>query len=98
MAEEPKLPSPLDDPQDVAKAIVDAAVTPTRSKKVGLMSKVNTATAKIAPTLGDKMAAKQLNRQQYDEPPRNPEGTLEDAGETTAGSARVRGSGGIEKK
>jgi hypothetical protein len=84
----------MDDPEDVAKAILDAAVTPTRSKKVGLLSKVNTATAKFAPKLADKMGAKQAGRQQYKEEPRNPEGTLEDAGELVSGAGSVRGSGG----
>jgi NAD(P)-dependent dehydrogenase (short-subunit alcohol dehydrogenase family) len=98
MEREPKLPDPLDDPEDVAKAIVDAAVTPTRSKKVGLMSKVNTATAKVAPGLGDKISAKQVNRQQYEEPPRNSEGILEESSELADGAGRVRGSGGIKKK
>jgi len=98
MEQEPKLPTPLDDPEDVAKAILDAAVSPTRSKKVGLMSKVNTATAKVAPKLGDKVSAKQANRQQYAEPPRHPEGTLEEPGELAGGAGRVRGSGGVGKK
>src|SRR3954453_22464751 len=47
MDKEPKLPSPMDDPEDVAKAILDAAVSPTRSKKVGALSKVNTLGAKL---------------------------------------------------
>jgi hypothetical protein len=33
MDKEPKLPSPLDDPEDVAKAILDAAVKTTRTKR-----------------------------------------------------------------
>jgi short-subunit dehydrogenase len=98
MDQEPKLPNPLDDPEDVAKAIINAAETPTRSKKVGFMSKLNTATAKLAPSLGDKMSAKQVDRQQYDEIPRNPDGILEEPSEAVDGAARVRGSGGIEKK
>jgi hypothetical protein len=48
--------------------------------------------AKVMPKLGDKIAAKQADRQQYDEPPRDPEGTLYKPGQ----SGRVRGSGGIE--
>jgi short-subunit dehydrogenase len=98
MDQEPKLPAPLDEPNDVAKAIVDAAQNPTRSKKVGFMSKLNTATAKVAPSLGDKISAKQADRQQYDEAPRNPEGILENPSEEFDGAARVRGSGGVEKK
>jgi short-subunit dehydrogenase len=98
MNEEPKLPPPLDDPNDVAEAILNAAVTPTRSKKVGLMSKVNTATAKFTPKLGDKISAKQVNRQQYGEPPRSPEGALDQPSEMADGAGSVRGSGGREKK
>jgi short-subunit dehydrogenase len=98
MDEEPKLPTPLDDPKDVAEAILNAAVSHTRSKKVGLMSKVNTATAKLVPSLADKVSAKQVDRQQYDEPPRNPEGALDQPSETTDGAGRIRGSGGRKKK
>jgi short-subunit dehydrogenase len=96
MDKEPKLPTPMDDPEDVAKAICNAAVKPTRSKKVGGMSKINTATAKIVPKLGDKISAKQANRQQYDEPPRHPEGTLDQPGELVGVSGQVHGTGGRE--
>jgi hypothetical protein len=98
MSREPKLPPPLDDPEDVADAILTAAVKPTRSKKVGVRSKINTATAKLAPTLADKMAAKQATRQQYDEAPRHPEGTIDEPGELVSGAGNVRGSGGREPK
>ncbi|MFO1501950.1 MAG: SDR family oxidoreductase [Verrucomicrobiota bacterium] len=97
MEKEPKLPTPLDDPEDVAEAILAAAVKPTRSKKVGTMSKVNTATAKLAPKLGDKIAAKQADRQQYEEAPRDPDGTLAQAGELVGTAGHVRGSGGREE-
>ena len=97
MSQEPKLPDPLDDPNDVAKAILQAAVVPTRYKKVGLMSKVNTLTAKLAPSLADKVSAKQSNRQQYEEPPRHAAGTLEEPGESVDGAGQIRGSGGIDK-
>jgi len=96
MPQEPKLPTPLDDPEDVAEAILDAAVNPTRSKKVGGMSKVNTLTAKIAPKMGDKISAKQASRQQYEERPRHPEGTLHGSGELVGAAGQVRGSGGNE--
>jgi len=96
MTKEPKLPSPLDDPDDVAEAILNAAVKPTRSKKVGALSKINTTTAKLAPKLGDKMSAKQADRQQYDESPRHPEGTLEQASELIGTAGNIRGSGGRE--
>lgn len=69
MDKEPKLPTPQIDPHRVAHAILKAATEPTRDVKVGVMSKVNTALAKIAPALGEKIAAKQASRQQYDQPP-----------------------------
>ena len=90
MPREPKLPTPQIDPEDVAKAIVEAATEPTRDRKVGMMARVNTAMAKAVPGLADRVAAKQADRQQYDEPPRDPAGTLFTPGE----SGRVRGSGG----
>jgi short-subunit dehydrogenase len=77
MDREPKLPTPQIDPKKVADAILNAATKPTRDVKVGLMSKINTTMAKIAPALGEKIAAKQADRQQYDQPPsRDPEGGL----------------------
>ena len=76
MDQEPALPTPQIDPTQVAQAIVSAAESPTRDVKVGAMSKMNTLMFKILPSLADKMSAKQVDRQQYDEPPRNPEGAL----------------------
>jgi short-subunit dehydrogenase len=90
MAEEPKLPTPQIDPEDVAKAILKAARNPERDVKVGTMSVLNTAAAKFVPAMGDKLSAKQVDRQQYEEPPRDPEGTLYKPGE----SGQVHGSGG----
>ena len=96
---EAKLPTPQIDPQQVADAILEAAVTPMRAKKVGMMAKVNTAAAKYAPGLGDKMAAKQVDRQHYDEPPRNPEGALHQSSESATGVAgRRHGTRGREPK
>jgi short-subunit dehydrogenase len=92
LSQEPKLPSPQIDPMDVAEAILSAATTPTRDVKVGGMSKLNTTVAKLLPSLGDKMSAKQVDRQNYHEPPRNPDGTLYRAGE----SGRTHGTGGTE--
>jgi short-subunit dehydrogenase len=80
MDKEPKLPTPLIDPQRVANAILKAATEPARDIKVGMMSKVNTTMAKIAPALGEKIAARQASRQQYDQPPsRDPQGALWEA-------------------
>ena len=89
MDQEPKLPTPMIEPEKVAQAILDAAVKPERFVKVGAMSKLNTAVAKVAPGLGDKLSAKQADRQQYDEAPRDPEGTLYKPGE----EGRIHGEG-----
>ena len=91
---EPKLPSPLIDPHRVAEAILEAAENGGRDVKVGAMSHVNTATSNFLPALADRLSAMQANRQQRDEAPRNPEGTLFKAGQ----SGRVYGvdsDGGI---
>lgn len=90
MPREPKLPTPQIDPEDVAKAIIEAAAEPTRNRKVGMLARVNTTMARAVPALADRVAAKQADRQQYDEPPRDPAGTLFTPGR----SGRVRGSGG----
>jgi short-subunit dehydrogenase len=95
---EPKLPTPMIDPQQVADAILDAAVSPTRSKKVGAMSKLNTTVAKLIPSLADKMSAKQVDRQHYDEKPRNPDGALNRPSETTGVAGQTHGTGGREPK
>ncbi|MBB1600431.1 SDR family oxidoreductase [Variovorax sp. UMC13] len=89
MDQEPKLPDPMIEPEKVAEAILAAAVEGGRDVKVGAMSILNTAIAKIAPSLGDKMSAKQADRQQKPEAPHNPEGALYNA----SGSGQVRGEG-----
>jgi short-subunit dehydrogenase len=73
---EPKLPDPQIDPHQVAEAILDAATSAKRDVTVGAMAKVNTVISKVAPGLADKMTAKQVDRQQYDQAPRDPEGAL----------------------
>lgn len=82
MDKEPKLPSPMIDPQRVAEAILKAATEGGRDVKVGAMAVINTTVFKLLPSLGDRMAALQAGRQQEDAPPRNPEGTLYQAGHT----------------
>jgi short-subunit dehydrogenase len=94
MDREPKLPDPKIDPGKVADAILNAATTPHRDIKVGAMSKLNTAIHHLMPGLAQKMEGKQANRQQYDEPPRNPDGALHRAGDT----GYVHGSGGADGK
>ena len=92
MDKEPKLPEPQIDPQKVADAILDAACHHRRDVKVGAQAVLNTLVAKVAPGLGDKMSASYVDRQQYDEPPRDPAGTLHKPGR----AGRVKGTGPME--
>ncbi|MDF3064497.1 MAG: short-chain dehydrogenase/reductase [Polyangiaceae bacterium] len=88
MAEEPQLPSPQIDPEDVAAAILKAAEHPQRDVKVGGTAVFKTTLSKVAPSLADKLGTKMVDQQKADEPARDPEGTLYKAGE----SGRTRGS------
>lgn len=88
MDKEPKLPTPQIDPRQVADSIIHAATKGGRDIKVGAMSKMNTLTSNLLPKLADRMSAMQAKRQQKDESPRNPEGTLFEAGQ----SGRVYGT------
>ena len=88
MPREPKLPTPQIDPEQVADAILHAAEKGGRDVKVGAMARVNTATSHLFPRLADRMSAKQAQRQQRDEAPRNPMGTLYTPGE----EGRIHGS------
>ena len=89
LSQEPKLPSPLIEPEKVAAAILEAATDPIQTVKVGGMATLNTTVAKLLPSLGDAMAKMQIGRPQRDEAPHSREGTLYEAGE----SGRVRGRG-----
>ena len=53
--------------------------------------------AKFMPSMADKMGAMQAGRQQYDEPPRNPEGALYEASAATGVVGQTHGTGGREK-
>lgn len=88
--QEPKLPTPMIDPEKVATAILDAAIDPTNWVKVGAMAKLNTIMSKLVPALGEEMAKLQIGRMQRDEPPHDgPEGYLYRASE----SGRIHGRG-----
>ncbi len=76
---EPKLPTPMIDPQQVAEAILKAAEHGGRDVKVGLMATVNTLVSSVAPAVGDLMAKRQMNRQERDLPPQDPAGGLHEA-------------------
>ncbi len=90
MDREPKLPTPQLDPFRVAAAILDAATDAKREVKVGMMARFNTAMHKALPGLAQKIEAIQARRQQYDEPPRNPDGALY----RPCGGGQIYGSGG----
>ncbi len=92
--EEAAVPKPMVDPKDVADAILDAAVNPTRAKKVGSMARVNVAVSKFLPALGEKLAAKRIHELHYDEPARNPDGALHRPSEDTGVVGRKHGAHG----
>ena len=98
MSQEPRLPSPMIEAKDVAEAILEAAVTPTREKKVGAISIISTTIAKILPGMADKMAAGRASDLNYDEPPRQPDGALSQASEATGVAGQTHGTGGRKKK
>lgn len=89
MSQQPRLPTPLIDVDDVARAILHAAVKPVREVKVGAVAVLDTLMAKFMPGLRDAIAQLQLGRQQRNEAPRTRTGTLYEAGE----SGRMRGRG-----
>jgi short-subunit dehydrogenase len=78
---EPKLPEPMIDPERVASVVLEAATHHQQDVKVGA-AVVNTVAAKIAPTLADRLAARQASRQHRDALPSSPEGTLHHPGES----------------
>ena len=90
LSQEPKLPTPMIEPQKVAAAILDAATDPARDVRVGAMAVMNSVMSKIAPRMSDRMAQAQMGRQQREEAPHARDGTLYEAGE----SGRTRGRGG----
>jgi short-subunit dehydrogenase len=82
MDKEPKLPDPKIDPFQVAEAILHAAEHEERDIKVGAMAKLNTALGKVLPSVADKMAAKQVDRLQSNQPAGHSDGALYRAGGT----------------
>lgn len=82
MDKEPKLPDPMIDPQQVAEAILNAAVEGGRDVRVGSMAVMNTVLSKVMPSIADKLSAKQITRQQKDSMPYNPSGALYEPSET----------------
>lgn len=79
---EPKLPDPVYEPEEVAAAILSAAVTPARDIYVGGAGRALSAVGETFPRAFDWVGEKVMGPQQYsDEPPRDPRGTLYRGGE-----------------
>ena len=86
------------EPKDVAEAILHAAESPTREKKVGAMSLLKTTLANIVPGMVGKMAAGRVGDLSFDEPPRTPPGALSRPSEAVGPAGQTHGTGGREKK
>jgi short-subunit dehydrogenase len=93
MDKEPKLPAPRIEPQKVADAILHAACHHERDVRVGAGAKLNSFIARVAPSLGDKMSAKQVDRQQREQPALDREGTLHEPRR----AGHVKGAGGADR-
>ncbi|MBX9932119.1 MAG: SDR family oxidoreductase [Methylobacterium sp.] len=77
---EPKLPPPVYDPEEVALAIVHAAVHPQRDIYVGGGGRVMSAFQALAPRTFDRLGRTMTGQQLRSERPRNPQGALHAAG------------------
>jgi short-subunit dehydrogenase len=80
---EAQLPPPKIDPREVAEAILDVAVHPARARRVGGLSTINTALAKFAPSVADRLAARRAEEQFGDAPNRDHDGALHRPSEDT---------------
>lgn len=87
MDSEPKLPPPLDDPEDVAEAILDAATEGRATRESGSCRGSTPPPPASRRSWATGWRRSRRPGKQYDEPPRHPEGTLYRAGE----SGHVRG-------
>ena len=76
LPQQPKLPGPTIDPEQVAEAVLKAATEGGCDVKVGVMATVNTTMASVLPSLSDKFSATISSRQQADAPPLYPDGSL----------------------
>lgn len=87
MDREPTLPPPIYPPQEVANAILHAAVHPQRDIIVGGGGKLFVMSKEFAPGAYDELAPAIIALQKRSEPPRNPEGALH----KPEGAGRERG-------
>jgi short-subunit dehydrogenase len=81
MDREPKLPPPVYPPEEVARAILYAATHQKRDIYVGGGSKAMSVMGRLTPGMFDRVSSRTMpNQQQRDEPPRDPAGSLYEAG------------------
>lgn len=86
MARQPSLPPPLYRPEEVANAILHAAVHPNRDIYVGGAARAIAAFRAVAPSLYDRLAPAISAFESRNEPPRAPSGVLHHPG--AAGEVR----------
>jgi hypothetical protein len=82
MDREPMVPRPMINPELVASAILEAAVTARREVKVSAIAKLGATLAKLSPTLANKLEGKVVRQEMADEAPVDPAGTLYKPGES----------------
>ena len=81
MEREPKLPPPVYPPEEVARAILYAATHPKRDIYVGGGSKAMSVMRRLTPGVFDRVSSRTMpSQQQRDEAPRDPAGSLYEAG------------------
>ncbi|BAM03303.1 SDR family oxidoreductase [Phycisphaera mikurensis] len=96
--QEAKLPTPMIEATKVAHAILEAATSPTDVQKVGAMAHLNTALAKAVPSLFDKMAAMQFERQHTDLPAMHEQGALHRSSQENGVVGVIEGRGSDASK
>jgi len=82
----------------VAEAILHAAENPTREKKVSTSASLHSMLAKVAGGVTDLLVGKKASDMHYDEPPRNPQGALNQPSEATGVAGQTHGTGGKKPK
>ncbi|WP_018263079.1 SDR family oxidoreductase [Methylobacterium sp. WSM2598] len=80
MDREPQLPPPVYHPDEVARAILHAAVHPQREIYVGGGGRAMTGLKKVAPRAFERLGAVMSQAQRGAEPPRDPRGSLHEPG------------------
>jgi short-subunit dehydrogenase len=88
---EPSLPKPRLRPEDVAEAILKAAVKPVRSRRLGGLAALGAAMARMTPLFIERPDPKHPGPA-----PRHPEGALYRSSESTGVVGRTHGPGGRE--